>query len=101
MHPIVKLVGQRVGLGLLLLLAVSALIFIGVELLPGDVAQAILGQTATETSLRNLREEMGLDQPALTRYFGWLVLCRTRLLEVQRSHCPPRHSWRAVAAVGS
>ena len=72
MHPIVKLVGQRLALGLLLLFAVSALIFIGVELLPGDVAQAILGQSATETSLRNLREEMGLDQPALTRYFGWL-----------------------------
>ncbi|MCX8509442.1 MAG: ABC transporter permease, partial [Rhodobacteraceae bacterium] len=41
MHPIVKLVGQRLGLGLLLLLAVSVLIFAGTEMLPGDVAQAI------------------------------------------------------------
>lgn len=72
MHPIVKLVAQRLGLGLLLLLAVSALIFIGTEMLPGDVAQAILGQSATETSLANLRAEMGLDKPALTRYFLWL-----------------------------
>ncbi len=72
MHPIVKLVAQRLGLGLILLLAVSALIFIGVELLPGDVAQSILGQSATETSLANLRKEMGLDVPPLTRYFNWL-----------------------------
>jgi peptide/nickel transport system permease protein len=72
MHPIVRLVVQRLGLGLLLLLAVSALIFIGTEMLPGDVAQAILGQSATETSLANLRAEMGLDRPPLTRYFLWL-----------------------------
>ncbi|MCV2870552.1 ABC transporter permease [Defluviimonas sp. WL0002] len=72
MHPILKLVAQRVSLGLVLLLAASALIFIGVELLPGDVAQSILGQSATETSLRNLREELGLNEPALTRYFNWL-----------------------------
>ncbi|MCB2104505.1 MAG: ABC transporter permease, partial [Rhodobacteraceae bacterium] len=72
MHPILKLVTQRLALGLLLLLAASALIFIGVELLPGDVAQSILGQSATETALRNLREELGLNEPALTRYFKWL-----------------------------
>ncbi len=72
MHPILKLVTQRIALGLLLLLAASALIFIGVELLPGDVAQSILGQAATETSLRNLRETLGLNEPPLTRYFGWL-----------------------------
>ncbi|MCT8328689.1 ABC transporter permease [Albidovulum sediminis] len=72
MHPILKLVAQRLSLGLLLLLAASALIFIGVELLPGDVAQSILGQSATETALRNLREELGLNEPALTRYFNWL-----------------------------
>jgi peptide/nickel transport system permease protein len=72
MHPIAKLVGQRVALGLVLLLAVSALIFIGTEMLPGDVAQAILGQSATETALANLREEMGLNAPPLVRYFQWL-----------------------------
>ena len=72
MHPIIKLVAQRLGIGLILLLAVSALIFIGVELLPGDVAQSILGQSATAETLANLRKELGLDQPALTRYFLWL-----------------------------
>nr|WP_283258543.1 ABC transporter permease [Pseudomonas sp. GX19020] len=63
---------QRIALGLLLLLAVSAVIFLGVEALPGDTAQAILGQSATPQALENLRAQMGLDQPALTRYFNWL-----------------------------
>ncbi|WP_137112075.1 ABC transporter permease [Rhodobacter sp. SY28-1] len=72
MHPILKLVVQRIALGLLLLLAVSALIFLGVEALPGDTAQAILGQQATPEALANLREKMGLNEPPLTRYFQWL-----------------------------
>lgn len=72
MHPILKLVVQRIALGLFLLLAVSAVIFLGVEALPGDTAQAILGQSATPQALENLREKLGLNEPPLTRYFAWL-----------------------------
>ncbi|MFT7593056.1 MAG: peptide/nickel transport system permease protein [Paracoccaceae bacterium] len=72
MHPILKLVAQRLALSILLLLAASALIFAGTQILPGDVAQSILGQSATEQSLANLREELGLNEPALSRYFSWL-----------------------------
>ncbi|WP_299688020.1 ABC transporter permease [uncultured Tateyamaria sp.] len=72
MHPILKLTLQRLGLGVLLLFAASALIFGLTEILPGDAAQAILGQAATPESLANLREEMGLNRPALTRYVEWL-----------------------------
>ncbi len=72
MHPIVKLVAQRVALSLLLLFAASALIFIGTNILPGDVAQSILGQSATPEALANLRAELGLNEPAITRYFDWL-----------------------------
>ncbi len=72
MHPILKLVVQRVALGLLLLLAVSFVLFLGVEMLPGDTAQAILGQRATPVALANLREALGLNEPALTRYLKWL-----------------------------
>jgi peptide/nickel transport system permease protein len=71
-HPILKLVVQRIALGLLLLLAVSLLIFAGTEALPGDVAQSILGQSATPEALANLREALGLNEPAMTRYFKWL-----------------------------
>ena len=71
-HPILKLVVQRIALGLLLLLAVSFVIFLGAEMLPGDTAQAILGQLATPVALANLREALGLNEPALTRCLTWL-----------------------------
>lgn len=73
MHPVIKLVLKRMGIGALLLLAVSLLISFGTQLLPGDVAQSILGQSATEESLANLREELGLNKPATTRYIEWLT----------------------------
>lgn len=72
MHPIVKLVAQRIALGLLLLLAASVLIFVGTQILPGDVAQSILGQSATPEALANLRRDLGLNDPAYVRYFKWL-----------------------------
>ncbi|WP_127900152.1 ABC transporter permease [Solirhodobacter olei] len=72
MHPVVRLVAQRIALGLLLLIAASVLIFVGTNILPGDVAQAILGQQATPTALANLRAQMGLDQPYYIRYLHWL-----------------------------
>ena len=72
MHPVITLVVQRVALGLILLLAVSALIFFGVEALPGDTAQAMLGQSATPEALANLREKMGLNDPVVWRYLHWL-----------------------------
>jgi peptide/nickel transport system permease protein len=71
-HPLLKLVVQRIALGLILLLAVSVVIFLGVEMLPGDTAQAILGQSATPEALANLRASLGLNDPAYVRYFRWL-----------------------------
>lgn len=70
--PVLKLIAQRLSLGILLLFAVSALIFVGTQILPGDVAQAILGQSATEQALANLRRDLGLNDPAYVRYFKWL-----------------------------
>jgi peptide/nickel transport system permease protein len=70
--PLLKMVVQRIALGLLLLVAVSALIFAGTQILPGDVATAMLGQQATPEAIANIRAELGLDRPALVRYFDWL-----------------------------
>ena len=70
---IIKTVAQRISLSLLLLFLVSIIIFAGTEILPGDVAQAILGQAATPETLANLRKELGLDLPAYQRYFSWLI----------------------------
>ncbi|WP_187968324.1 ABC transporter permease [Aquibium microcysteis] len=72
MSPILTLIAQRIALGVLLLFAVSVLIFAGTQILPGDVAQSILGQTATPEALANLRKELGLNDPAIVRYFSWL-----------------------------
>lgn len=72
MGDIASLIAKRLGLGLLTLLIISAIIFFMVELLPGDIAQAVLGQGATEENLAALREQMGLNKPAIVRYFEWL-----------------------------
>jgi peptide/nickel transport system permease protein len=69
--PLVRQVAQRLLLGALMLVGVSVLIFTGTQLLPGDVAQAILGQSATPEALANLRREMGLGEPAVLRYWHW------------------------------
>lgn len=71
-HPVARLLAQRIALGIGLLFAVSVLIFAGTQILPGDVAQSVLGQSATPQSLANLRERMGLNDPAHVRYFNWL-----------------------------
>lgn len=63
---------QRTAVGIMTLLVVSVLIFIGTSILPGDVANIILGQMATPESLAALREKLGLDQPGYVRYFLWL-----------------------------
>lgn len=68
----IRLIGQRLLLSLFTLLCVSALIFAATELLPGDVATAILGREATPGRLEQLRAELGLNRPAVQRYFDWL-----------------------------
>ena len=63
---------RRTAAGVVTLLVVSILIFIGTSVLPGDVANIILGQMATPESLAALRAKLGVDQPAHLRYFLWL-----------------------------
>jgi peptide/nickel transport system permease protein len=67
-----KLIAQRLGLGFLTLLAASVLIFAGTEILPGDLATAILQNSATPESIKEMRAELGLNRPAPVRYVEWL-----------------------------
>ncbi len=69
----IRVIARRVALGVLILWVVSVVVFAGTELLSGDTATAILGQTATPGSLAALREELDLDEPAPTRYAIWLA----------------------------
>jgi peptide/nickel transport system permease protein len=70
---VLRLVAKRVGLGLLTLLVVSLLIFAGTEILPGDVATAVLGRDATPEAVAALRRSLGLYDPAAVRYGRWLA----------------------------
>ena len=71
MNKILTMVLQRFGLGLVTLFVVSAIIFLGVEFLPGDIAEALLGQGASPENVAALRHKLGLDVPAHTRYINW------------------------------
>ena len=52
--------------------AATALTFAVTEILPGDAAVAILGDTATEAEIKSLRAELGLERPLIVRYADWL-----------------------------
>ena len=66
------LIGRRLLIGVFILLVVSVLVFAGTEILPGDVATAILGQSATPELVALIRERLGLDDPVYLRYLHWL-----------------------------
>lgn len=72
MHPVLKTVLQRLGLGLITLFVVSFLIFSMVSMLPSDFARQILGQAATPETVAAFQKEIGLDRPWHTRYVEWL-----------------------------
>ena len=72
MKGIVSLVIKRLALGLVTIIVISVLIFVGVEALPGDLAEAILGQEATPETVAAFRKELKLDLPPHVRYFAWL-----------------------------
>lgn len=73
MQKLLVMVAQRLALGLLTLFVVSLIIFLGVELLPGDLTQAILGQAATDETVAAFRRELKLDLPPHERYVAWLL----------------------------
>ncbi|UXX81500.1 ABC transporter permease [Roseovarius pelagicus] len=72
MHRLQKLILGRLIFGVLTLFIISAFMFIGIEILPGDLAQQILGQSATPSTVAAFRAELGLDQPPHIRYIDWL-----------------------------
>ncbi len=67
-----NLITRRIGIAALTLLLVSVVVFAITAVLPGDAAQAALGQSATPEMVAALRAKMGLDQPAYLRYLHWL-----------------------------
>ncbi|MBE9375663.1 ABC transporter permease [Saccharopolyspora sp. HNM0983] len=67
-----RLLVKRILLGLVILWAVSVVVFLATQALPGDAARAILGKEATPERLAALRDQLHLDDPIWVQYFSWL-----------------------------
>jgi peptide/nickel transport system permease protein len=67
-----KYVLKRIGLALVTVFLVTAAIFFMTNVLPGNPAERILGNTAERSNVIALEKELGLDKPIVTRYWNWL-----------------------------
>lgn len=65
-------IARRLLFSLLVLLIISIVVFFVVQVLPGDVASMILGTDATPEDVATMREQLGLNRPALVRYLEWI-----------------------------
>jgi len=72
MKNVLMLILKRSGASLVTVFIISLIIFIGVEALPGDVAETVLGQGATAETVAAFRKELKLDLPPHIRYGSWL-----------------------------
>lgn len=63
---------MRLAQGALTILAVSFVVFVATQILPGNVAVVILGTNATPPEVQALSDELGLNRPMLTQYWDWL-----------------------------
>lgn len=68
----VKALLSRVAAWLATLIAATLIVFVTLEILPGDPALVLLGPDAQPDTLAALRSQLDLDQPAFTRYLAWL-----------------------------
>lgn len=64
---------RRVGIFLLTVLVASVVVFVLLNVLPGDPARAQLGLDATEDQVQRLREQLGVDRPLPVRYLEWVT----------------------------
>jgi peptide/nickel transport system permease protein len=71
-HPLVALTGRRLGIGVITLFAVSVIVFLATEVLPGNAAFAILGRSANPARLHALERQLHLNQSLLSQYWTWL-----------------------------
>jgi peptide/nickel transport system permease protein len=64
---------RRLGLALITLVVLSILVFIGTQLLPGDVGRRILGPFATQEAVDTLNARLGTDRPIHIQYWDWIT----------------------------
>lgn len=71
-RAILSFIAQRVSLSLVTLFLLSVMVFIGGQVLPGNVGRAILGPLADERAVEVLNKQLGLDRPLLMQYWEWI-----------------------------
>ncbi|MDD3242407.1 MAG: ABC transporter permease [Eubacteriales bacterium] len=67
-----KYFGKRTLSVLPIILGVTIIVFVAMQLAPGDAAEIMLGSYATQEDVEVVRAQLGLDQPVLVQYFKWL-----------------------------
>lgn len=72
MSDVWRMIARRLAMGFGTLIVISLLIFSATEMLPGDFAEAMLGQSATPETVAAIRKDLGLDLPVHMRYLNWL-----------------------------
>lgn len=80
---------KKIGIFVLTLFVVSVLVFFAFQIIPGDPATRMLGTQATPEKLAVLRAQLGLDDPAILRYFRWLAGFVTGDLGISYSYNMP------------
>jgi peptide/nickel transport system permease protein len=63
---------KRLGLALLTLWLLSVIVFLGAQVLPGNVGRAILGPLADQSNVDALNKELGVDRPVIVQYGDWI-----------------------------
>jgi peptide/nickel transport system permease protein len=69
----IKFISKRVLMLFPVLIGVSLIVFILMQLTPGDPAQIMLGPQASEDDVQNMREQLGLNDPLYVQYFQFLL----------------------------
>jgi peptide/nickel transport system permease protein len=67
-----RILAKRLLLSLITLWLLSVIVFAGGQLLPGDVARAMLGPLADPRAVANFNHQFGLDRPLLVQYWDWI-----------------------------
>ena len=68
-----RYLGKKLITLIMTLFLVSAAAFLAFQIIPGDVVTSILGTEATPEREEQLREELGLNNPPVVRYFNWMA----------------------------
>lgn len=68
----VRYIGRRLLQMIPILLVVAILVFLLMEFVPGDPVKIILGDSATEAQIEEVRETMGFNDPFFVRFFDFL-----------------------------